>query len=398
MKRAVLVITVPLLAKEGLGEVDYDPGLPRRGNERQKGHEMTQRKIMHALIAIVLFLPGLAFAQQNAEGTLAAINKLPPLERQRSLTEGAKKEKELMVYTVLTLTDFDHLQRAFNRKYPYIRVNRLRMGGGKLFDIALNEHRAGRHLVDVFTAGESSTYPLIKAGVGGRYLSPERQAFAPEYKDRDGYWIAYFAYRWVFGYNTGLVPPDRLPKTYFDLLDPYWKGKLALDTDPHSWMVGIIKAYGKEKAVDYFKALARQGLRLHKGRTLRAQLMAAGEFPASMEQEVSKMVQMKRQGAPLDYRYLENTPSTLTPVALARFTSHPHAAALYIDFVLSEEGQKLLAELAYVPLRRGVRPKDAELAERDAQAKLVPLNTESTFSWRDEVIELADQIFTRGRR
>jgi iron(III) transport system substrate-binding protein len=272
------------------------------------------------------------------------------------------------------------------------------MGGGKLFDIILNEHRAGKHLADVFTSGETITYPLVKAGVVGRYVSPGRDGLGAETKDKEGYWTAYFAYRWVFGYNTNLVSQEKLPKTYFDLLDPFWRGKLAIDTDPHSWMVGIIKAYGKEKAVDYFRALARQGLHLHKGRTLRAQLMAAGEFPASVEQEVSKLVQMKRQQAPLDYRYLENTPSTLTPVALARFTSHPHAAALYIDFVLSEEGQKLLAELAYVPVRMGVRPKDPELAGRDAQAKLVLLNTESTFSWRDEVIELADQIFTRGRR
>lgn len=350
------------------------------------------------LATVFVSLAASAFAQQNAEDVLAALTQLPAQERQQRLMEGAKKEKELMVYTVLTASDFDYLLRAFNRRYPFVHVKRLRMGGGKLFDIALNEHRAGRHLVDVFTAGESSTYPLIKAGVGGRYLSPERQAFAPEYKDRDGYWIAYFAYRWVFGYNTGLVPPDRLPKTYFDLLEPYWRGKLALDTDPHSWMVGIIKAYGKEKAVDYFKALARQGLRLHKGRTLRAQLMAAGEFPASVEQEVSKMVQMKRQGAPLDYRYLENTPSSLTPVALARFAPHPHAAALYIDFVLSEEGQRLLAELAYVPARSGIYPKDAELAERERHAKLALMNTESMFQWRKEVFDLADQIFTVGRR
>jgi iron(III) transport system substrate-binding protein len=340
----------------------------------------------------------LAFAQQSAEEILAAANKVPPAERQQRLMDGAQKEIELLVYTVLTLSDFDRLQKAFNQKYPFIKVGRLRMGGGKLFDIALNEHRAGKHLVDVFTAGETITYLLVKEGLVGRYLSPERQAFLPEYRDKEGYWTAYFAYRWVFGYNTNLVPQDRLPKTYFDLLDPYWKGKLAIDTDPHSWMIGIIKAYGKEKAIDYFKKLAAQGLRLHKGRTLRAQLMAAGEFPASVEQEVSKMVQMKRQGAPLEYRYFENTPSTLTPVALARFARHPRAAALYIDFLLSEEGQKLLAELAYVPARSGFRPKDPELAERDRLAKLVLMDTESTFGWRQEVFELADQIFTPGRR
>ncbi|OGQ84043.1 MAG: hypothetical protein A3F90_14740 [Deltaproteobacteria bacterium RIFCSPLOWO2_12_FULL_60_19] len=349
-------------------------------------------------LALSFFSQGLSFAQQGVENLLESLNKLAPAERQQRLVEGSKKEKELMVYTVLTLTDFDHLQRAFNARYPHIQVKRLRQGGGKLFDFLMNEYRAGKNLVDVLTAGETITYPLIKEGLIGRYASPERQAFAPEYKDKDGYWTAYFAYRWVFGYNVDLIPANRIPKSYFDLLDPYWKGKLAIDTDPHSWMIGIIKAYGKEKAVDYFRRLAGQGLRAHKGRTLRAQLMAAGEFPASVEQEVSKIVQMKRQGAPLDYRYLENTPSTLTPVALARLASHPHAAALYIDFVLSEEGQKILAELAYVPARGGLRPKDTELAERDRQAKIVAMDTESTFAWRKEVLALADQIFTPGRR
>ncbi len=360
---------------------------------------MPRLKSCLILAAALLFLsPGPLFAQQNADEILIAINKLPPAERQQRLVDGSKKEKELMVYTVLTLTDFDQLQRAFNVRYPHIQVKRLRQGGGKLFDFLMNEYRAGKNLVDVLTAGETITYPLIKEGLIGRYASPERQAFAPEYKDKEGYWTAYFAYRWVFGFNSDLIPAGRIPKSYFDLLDPYWKGKLAIDTDPHSWMIGIIKAYGKEKAVDYFKKLAGQGLRTYKGRTLRAQLMAAGEFPASVEQEVSKLVQMKRQGAPLDYRYLENTPSTLTPVALARAAPHPHAAALYIDFVLSEEGQKVLAELAYVPARSGLRPKDSELAERDRQAKIVAMDTEATFVWRKEVLTLADQIFTPWRR
>lgn len=339
-----------------------------------------------------------AWAQQKTEKLLASINNLPPSERQQRLVEGAKKERALMTYTVFTLRDYQELIGHFNKKYPFIEVKFLRKGGGKLLDITVNEMRTGNYLVDVFSVGSTITRPLIDAGAIGRYLSPERAGFDEGYKDKDSYWTSFFAYHWVFGYNTNLVPKKKLPQTYFDLLDPYWKGKLALDLEPHTWMGGMIKAFGKERAIELFKGLARQGLHLRKGRTLRAQLMAAGEFPASIEQTESKLVQMKRAGAPLDYLYLENTPITLSPVALAKFAPHPHAAALFIDFLLSGEGQNAIADLWYAPTRKGFKPKDTELAGRVAKAKLVILNTDWFAPRQKEIFDLSNEIFTPGRR
>jgi ABC-type Fe3+ transport system substrate-binding protein len=107
-------------------------------------------------------------------------------------------------------------------------------------------------------------------------------------------------------------------------------------------------------------------------------------------------VQLKRQGAPIDYIYLPDTPSSLTPIALAKQAPRPHAAALFTDFVLSEEGQRVIADLNYVPTRRGVQPKDAEHAARDAGAKIVTLNTDWFTEHRNEVTRMADEIFGRG--
>lgn len=336
---------------------------------------------------------------QTAEEVLTQINQLPRAERVKKLVEGAKKERELMVYSVMTSSDFDALQRAFSNRYPFIQVEKLRQAGGRILDTVLNEVRSGKHLADVFMAGESSTGPLVKAGIVGRYLSPERAAYPETHKDPKGYWTAYLAYRWVFAYNTNLLPPHRFPKTFQDLLDPYWKGKLAIDTNPHSWMAALIKAWGKEKAEGFFRALARQDLQRRRGRTFRAQLLAAGEFPASIEQTDSKIVQFKRQGAPIDYIYLEDTPSSLTPIALAKQAPHPHSAALYIDFVLSEEGQRVIAGLNYVPTRGGMRPIDPEHAARDRKAKIAVLNTDWFTENREEVTRMAEEIFGRqGRR
>jgi iron(III) transport system substrate-binding protein len=350
------------------------------------------------ILAFFLFLFPATLHGQTAEETLAPLNKLAPAQRQQLIMAEAKKEGEVMVYTVMTASDFDELQKSFNQKYPHIRLSKLRQGGGRLYDIALNEAGSGKHIADVFMAGESSTGPLVQAGIVGRYLSPERDAYPENHKDPKGYWTAYLAYRWVFTYNTRLVLPQRLPKNFQELLDPFWKGKLAIDTDPHSWMAALIKAWGKKKAAEFFHALARQDLQRRRGRSLRAQLLAAGEFSASVEQSDNVIVQLKRRAAPIDYIYLPDTPSSLTPIALAKHAPHSYAAALFIDFVLSEEGQRVIADLDYVPTRSGVKTKDPEHAARDSRAKIAILNTDWFADQRAEVARMADEIFGRGGR
>jgi len=213
--------------------------------------------------------------------------------------------------------------------------------------------------------------PLVEAGVIGRYVSPERAFLDAHLKDEKGYWTAFFSRHLVFAYNTTLVPAARLPKTYFDLLDPYWKGKLAIDDHPGNWLAGMVKAYGKEKATELLQGVVRQAPKIIRGRTLKGQLLAAGEFHAAVDQTEESVIEIKKKGAPVDYALLENTPVLTNPVLLAKNAPHPYAAALFVDYLLSSAGQQAVVDIDYVPTRQGFKPKNQELAARAAKAKLV---------------------------
>ncbi len=322
--------------------------------------------------SIVLSLPlfgDLSFGAENAEELLAQLNKLPPAQRQQEILEKARQEGEVAVYA--SFTESKAIAEAFRKRYPFVTVNVRRLGGGRMLDIAVTEFRAGRHLVDVFIGGSTSGRPLIEAGVIGRYLSPERAFYGAQYKDEKGYWTAFFSRHLVFAFNTILLPKDRLPRNYFDLLDPYWRGKFAIDDHPGNWLAGMVKAYGKEKATELLRGLARQNPKVIRGRTLKTQLMAAGEFYAAVDQTEEAIMEMKKKGAPVDYIFLENTPVLTNPVVLAKNAPHPYAAALFVDYLLSQEGQQAVVDIDYVPTRQGLKPKDRELAERASRAKLV---------------------------
>lgn len=321
---------------------------------------------------MLFFLPlvcGPAFAAENTEEVLARLNKLPLAERQQELAEKARREREVMVYA--TFTEANELANAFRKRYPFVAVNIRRLGGGRLLDIALTEYRAGRYLVDAFIGGSTSARALIDAGVVGRYASPERAFYDPEFKDEKSYWTAFFSRYLVFGFNTNLASRERLPKNYFDLLDPYWKGRLGIDDHPGNWLAGMIKAYGKEKAAELLRGIARQNPKIMRGRTLKAQLLAAGEMDGAVDQTEDSIIEMKKKGAPVDYLLLENTPVLTNPVLLAKNAPHLYAGGLFVDFLLSKEGQQAVVDLDYVPTRQEFKPRNRELAERASKAKRV---------------------------
>jgi iron(III) transport system substrate-binding protein len=188
-----------------------------------------------------------------------------------------------------------------------------------------------------------------------RYQSPERKYFPADYKDREGFWTGTFLQESIFGFNTRLVDRSKLPASYFDLLDPYWKGKLVLDPLPNTFVRGSLIAYGEKKALELFdRLLGTQEVQFRRGRTLQTQLLAAGEFAASPEIRLGTLRELKEKGAPIDYHFTYPTPAEIRPVAIFKTAPHPHAAALLVDFWLSPEGQEIMIQSGYSVAREGV--------------------------------------------
>lgn len=321
------------------------------------------------LLWILLLIPSLSWA--NMEQFLTDLNKLPPEERQKRLMTGAKQEGEVMMYSSSGLEEIQAITKLFAKKYPFITARFLRKGGSQLFNVSQLEFKAQKNIVDVYWAGNSTVGPMVKENKAmlARYLSPERSAIPEEYRDKEGWWTATRTSVAIFAYHSERVPKDKVPKTYPDLLDPFWKGKLAVDTNPGRFTALLVERLGWEKAKDYHQKLGEQELRLHRGRSARMQLILAGEVLGSLDINADNIVEMQLQKAPLEYAIMDPTLLSLTSVAMPHQSPHPHAAVLLYDFILSKEGQELLAKEKNVPVREGVELVAKVLGERMKEAR-----------------------------
>jgi iron(III) transport system substrate-binding protein len=275
----------------------------------------------------------------------------------QKLIDGAKKEGALVWYMSASIEDAQAILLAFNKKYPFLKTDFFRAGSARLFNRIMNEARAGKVLFDLVAVRGLETHQLVKAGLLQPYVSPESAAYPAGFKDSKGYWVDYFDSYNVIGYNTQLVAREQAPKSWEDLLDPKWKGKIALDEENFSWYGAMTQKWGKEKTQRYMRALAKQDIQLRNGQTLIAQLMAAGEFSVAMVL-AHRIEKMKEQGAPVAWvTTLDPVTVSLHPIGIAAKAPHPNAAKLFVDFILSKDGQQLLLSIERTPARPGIDTK-----------------------------------------
>ena len=289
----------------------------------------------------------------------------------QKLLDGAKKEGALVWYMSASIEDAKAILLAFNKKYPFLKTDFFRASSARLFNRIVNEARAGKVLFDLVAVRGLETHQLVKAGLLQPYVSPESAAYPAGFKDSKGYWVDYFDSYNVIGYNTQLVARDQAPKSWEDLLDPKWKGKIALDEENFSWYGAMTQKWGKEKTQRYMRALAKQDIQLRNGQTLIAQLMAAGEFSVAMVL-AHRIEKMKEQGAPVEWvTTLDPVTASLHPIGIAAKAPHPNAAKLFVDFILSKDGQQLLLSIERTPARPGI---DTKMEAR--KLKLFPMPPE----------------------
>jgi iron(III) transport system substrate-binding protein len=319
------------------------------------------------LLALVLF-PCMAWGA--TADLFGQLDKLSLVERQQRLVEGAKKEGELMLYSSSGLEEIQALVKAFGKKYPFLQTRFNRKGGSQLFTVAQMEFTGKKYLADVYWAGYSTIGPMLKEKTMlARYVSPETAAIAGEYKEKEGYWVATRISMAIFAYHAKKVPAGKVPKNYYDLLDPFWKGTISIDSSPGRFTHLLAEKYGWEKTEDFHKKLAEQNPKIHRGRTARMQLILAGEALGGLDINADNIVGMQRENAPLDYSVLDPTLLSLTAAALPQNPAHPHAATLFYDFIVSKEGQAELAAGDNLPIRDDVEIKSKELGRRYAEGR-----------------------------
>ena len=167
----------------------------------------------------------------------------------------------------------------------------------------------------------------------------------------------------MLGYNSRLVAKDNVPKSHADLLKPVWKGQVGIVQTGYEWFAVMLQGMGQEKGMAFMRALAKQQPQMRNGRTLLAQLVAAGEVNSALAAYSQNFENLKRDGAPVDWVPLDPVYGNLNPMGLSAKAPHPSAGKLFVDFVLSKAGQETIREQRRVPDRVDVLPDPPKLAQ-----------------------------------
>ncbi len=274
----------------------------------------------------------------------------------------AEAEGKVVFYAAFNATDTKTLTDGFQKLYPKIEASFYRATDAQLMERILTEYRAGKPLTDVVMSTSFYGHNLKKRGMLAPYDSPERKYFRDGYKDPQATWTSIYTNYSAFGFNTRNVPRVSTPKTHNDLLKPEWKGNIGIDSRAYEWFGTMLKAMGQEKGLAYMRELAKQ-VGLRNGRTILAQLVAAGEFKGALSAYSQTFEQMKPAGAPVDWVYLNPVFANIHPVGIAAKAPHPNAAKLFIDFVLSKRGQELVRGMNRIPDRTDTPPDQARFID-----------------------------------
>ena len=299
--------------------------------------------------AAALALPRAALAQAPARGSVAELASYAGADRVQRLIDGAKKEGNLAIYTSAQTDDIGALVAGYEKKYG-VKVSVWRAGSEKVLQRTVTEARANRHVVDIVETNGPELESMSREKVFQAVKSPVLAQLIPQALRPHGEWVGTRLNVFVQAYNTKLVKKEELPKTWDDLLHPRWKGRLGIEAEDQDWLSGVVGDLGEARGVKLFKDIvATNGMSVRKGHTLLTQLVASGEVPFALTVYNYKAEQLKEKGAPIDWLSIGTPIARPNGIGVARNAPNPHAAILFFDYELSEEGQKILAERDFVP-------------------------------------------------
>jgi len=309
------------------------------------------RKLFLFLPLLGLQIPTDLLAQQEpkAATALAEIALLDGPSRMQRLVEDAKKEGELTVYMTMGTDDCALILDAFTKKYG-IKVKIWRSSSENVLGRIVGEQRAGRSEIDLVQNVAMEMEALHRERVLQAVKSPELDYLVPKAVPLHREWAAYAIVPIVQSYNPKIVKQEDIPKSYQDLLDPRWKGRLGIEAEDQTWFGYLSHELGEEATHKLFRnIIAANGVSVRKGHTLLANLVVAGEVPLALTVYSNKAETLRQKGHPVGWFTIPPTIAALLAVGIPKTAPHPHAAMLLYDFMLSAEGQRIMATTNYLP-------------------------------------------------
>jgi iron(III) transport system substrate-binding protein len=298
------------------------------------------------LLAWMLFaVPAFAVeGRPEVAAAVAAASAYSGAEREKFLLDEARKEGRLIVYSSTGQADIAAVIAAFEKKYG-LQVTLWRGNSETLVHKVMTEARARRFELDVVDTDGVYLEALYRAQLLQKVV-PSPYPDSPELprQPAHGEWISTRYNVFALGYNTSAINKADLPKTWEGLLDPRWKGKIAVDDGDFDWFATILKEMGSERGLELFRELtAKNGLAIRRGHSLLATLVASGEVAMTPTVYSFQIEARKRQGAPVDWVLLKPVVARSQGDAVMRRAPNPHAALLFYAF-MTGEGATVLAK------------------------------------------------------
>src|SRR5713101_3050172 len=290
---------------------------------------MTQARRVTSLVALCLMLSAVAAPAQDAR------------------VEAARKEGKVVWYTSLALPTAEKVAKLFEAAYPGIKVEVHRTGSQRILQRVMQELGANIKNVDVIHTSDAGHYVLLKEKkLLMKYTPAGVEGFPASFKDKDGYHYALRATVNVIAYNSKIISAAEAPKTWKDLLDPKWKGKLVTAHPGYSGVIAThVLALVQLHGWDYFKQLAQNKPMLVQSAVDPSGIVASGERPVAVDGGDYTFYQVKKKGNPVEIVFpKEGVPLVVSPSAITSFAPHPNAAKLFTDFIFSRELQQVLAD------------------------------------------------------
>jgi iron(III) transport system substrate-binding protein len=282
-----------------------------------------------------------------------------------ALIEAAKKEGKVVYYTSVDLPLAEKIAKAFEARYPGVAVRVERTGAERVFQRIGQEYASRIHAVDVVNSSDASHFIVWKRDGLLAPFVPEDIAkfYPPEHKEADGLYASFRIGLCIIAYNTNLVKAEEAPKSFADLLDPKWKGKLL---KAHPGYSGTIMTATFEMQRDlgwgYFEKLAKQNVMQLQSSADPPKKLALGERAVQADGNEYNIFQIKEKGGPVEPVYAtEGTPLVVGPNAVFKDAPNPNAARLFQSFCFSPECQQLISDVGG---QRSVHPQVKEKAGR----------------------------------
>jgi len=319
------------------------------------------------VFSVLLALP--AFGVEPTPGVAAVATYSGP-DRTVRLIAGAKKEGELMLYSSLTQDDQLKLVADFKRRYG-VSVKFWRGSQAHILQRVLSETRGSRFEFDVLETNAPQVEALAREKLLQKMNSPYvEQELLPEVVPSHGEWAPDRLNLLVYAYNTHLVRPADVPKSWQALLDPKWKKRIGVESTNVEWFAVLVESLGEKAGLELFRRMVDNGLAVRTGHNHSAVLVAAGEIPLMLGIYSHDAERMKAKSAPVDWFILPPAVVLPSAVAVSRRAPHPNAAALFYDYMLTD-GQRFYTEVHRVPANKNYDTPVRRLVRERQTVKIV---------------------------